>query len=276
MKRKLLLLSALLLLTGCQGGTGTSVDSSSSSTPDSSVETSSSDSIASSDSSSDSTTFEETGFLEYEDEFEVSGLTVTGVLADLGYDIIALVTNKEYQCSFYKEGATDNTITVEYTVEGIVSITGDMTSGLTVVGLKQGGTVVTIRDSAGLQLFTKAINVRDEKTPTELMDYAVNEVSYYYPVYTWSEMYRIMFTSSTAGIFYAIEGETEYGSTTFTFEIDETKKQVYNLDYYLLTITMDDSSYGLALTEIFFAVNGSGMIPFDSNYITVSLFKAIF
>ena len=267
MKKSIILLSSLLLLAGCGSVTNSTVTESNAS--DAQV----SESAGDTDSGDDE--FVETGFLTYEDEYTVSGLSQGGVFSSLGIDVVALVTDREYQGTLSKEGYVDKSLKFEMSVPGIIEISGDMDS-ITIKGIKEGGTVLTVRDSAGLQLYTKAINVRSEKSPTELSKYVYEDVNYYYPVMVSYDTYRITFDSINSGIFYAKEGDNDYGSQAFTYTYSDKKVSVGIAEYYVLNVTMTDDYASLKLEEIYLAVNGSGMVPYDNSGIAIQIFKAVF
>lgn len=224
---------------------------------------------------SDDNEFVENGLLETDEYFKASGVTIGGMLGDIGYDLIALVTEKEYSATLSEEGVTDYNLTFEISDPTILEVTGDMKNGLVFKGLKQGGTMITIRDARGYQLYTNAINVRDELKPTKLQAYMSEEVKYYYPIMVGFDTYRITFTADTAGIFYAKEGDNDYGTQSFTYTIGE-KTSMGQIDFYECLATMDDDYASLKLQRILIAVNGTSMIPYDNSGITLSLFKAVY
>lgn len=273
MKKSIILLSSLLFLVGCQNTTDTSSKESSkeSNNP---ISESTSDSTSTSSSEKKDEKFVEKGFLTYDDEYSVPKLEKGGFFNDLGIDIIALVTNKTYQGTLSLTGYTDKSLTFETSVPGIIEVSGTM-DGITVKGLKDGGTVLTVRDYQGLQLYTKAINVRSEKSPSELSKYIFEDVNYYYPIIVGYDTYRIAFDSTNSGIFYAKEGDLDYGTEAFTYEYGE-KATVGLAEYYILNVTMSSDYATLKLKEIYLAVNGSGMVPYDSSGIAIQLFTAVF
>lgn len=275
MSKKIILLAGLCLLTSC---TKTPASTASASVASTSPVASTSVFDSTSASTLPSTSTEDPsdpGFVTASD-YKATGVSASGIFSDLGYDIIALITGKEYTGTITQTGATSSDVTISYSVEGIATLTGDMTAGFTLVGNKAGGTVVTVRDANNYMLLRFAVNVRNELTPAEVLDYAANEVSYYYPVMVSNDVYRLTFTSATAGIFYAKEGDYDYGSKTFTYKINDTKESNGSFEYYTLTATMDDSYASLKLSDILLAVNGSSLIPYDTSGITINLFKAVF
>ena len=278
MKTKAFGVAALLvLLTACGESSGSGVTSSSlpTSEPSSSVATSSSVSSSTPSSSVISSSSVESGFTS-SSEYTAPSVSVGGILDDLGMDVIALVTGKSYAGSIVLKNYTDPTINVSFVGPDILTIVGDMKTGLTITGDTAGGTVVTFKDASDHMLYRTAINVRDRLTPTEVLNYAYEDVRSYVPIYSAGDNYSITFTSPTAGLFYAKEGDYDYGTQSFTVTISDTSSSAGTNEYYVLTVTMDSTSAPLMLSEIFLAVNGSGLIPFDNNYTTVNLFKATF
>jgi osmotically-inducible protein OsmY len=273
MSKKVILLASLCLLTSCTK-TSTSTSSIASTSPVAS--TSVADSASASTSSSTSAeTPTDPGFVTASN-YKATGVSASGIFSDLGYDIIALVTGKTYSGTITQTGASSATVTISYSVEGVAILSGDMTAGFTLIGSKSGGTVVTVKDVNDYMLYRFAVNVRDELAPDALLDYAANEVNFYYPVMSSYDTYKLTFTSSKAGMFYAKEGDNDYGTQTFTFKIGTAKSSNGSFEYYTLTTTMDDSYASLKLSTILLAINGSSLIPYDSNDIVLNLFKAVF
>ncbi len=273
MKKSIILLSSLLFLVGCQNTTNPSSKESSTES-NGPISESSSNSENSSSSETKEDKFVEKGFLTYEDEYSVPKLQKGGFFSDLGYDIIALVTGKTYQGTLSVDGYTDKTLQFETSVPGIIEVSGTM-DGITLKGLKDGGTVLTVRDHQGLQLYTKAINVRSAKSETELSNYIFEDVNYYYPIVVGYDTYRIAFDSTNSGIFYAKEGDLNYGTEAFTYTYGE-KATVGSAEYYILNVTMSSDYATLKLKEIYLAVNGSSMVPYDTSGIAIQLFTAVF
>ncbi len=272
MKKSIILLSSLLLLVGC--GSNTDSTATDSSKPSESPVSDSSASTSSSNSEKKDDVFVEKGFLTYEDEYSVPKLEKGGIFSDLGIDIVALVTNKVYTGTLALEGYTDKTLQFETSEEGILEISGDMNE-IKIKGLKDGGTVLTVRDANGLQLYTKAINVRSEKSHAELSKYIYEDVNYYYPVMVGYDTYRIAFDSTSTGIFYAKEGDLDYGTEAFSYEYGD-KASVGQAEFYVLNVTMSSDYATLKLKTIYLAVNGSGMVPYDSTGISIQIFTAVF
>lgn len=272
MKKSIIILSSMLLLVGC-GMKPDSTTTDSGKVSESTVSDSSSNTTDSTSEKKDEA-FVEKGFLTYDDEYSVPKLQKGGIFSDLGVDIIALVTNKEYTGTLAVDGYTDKSLQFEVSEEGILEISGDMNE-IKIKGLKDGGTVLTVRDSNGLQLFTKAINVRSEKSHAALSKYIYEDVNYYYPVMTGYDSYRIAFDSTSTGIFYAKEGDLDYGTEAFSYEYGE-KASVGQAEFYTLNVTMLSDYATLKLKTIYLAVNGSGMVPYDSTGISIQIFTAVF
>ncbi|MFA6830328.1 MAG: hypothetical protein WCR67_06490 [Bacilli bacterium] len=270
-KKTLFVILASLALTGCTTTPSSQPSASTQESTQPSTEISTEPSVE----PSTEPEFEEENFTEAED-FNATGVSAKGIFENLGYDVVALVTGKQYLGTITQENASSEVINVSYSVPGIVEIVGGMKSGLTVNAIKAGGTVVTFRDSNNYMLYRTAINVRDGYEAEDVIDYVVEEVSYFYPIQVGYDTYRITFTTATNGLFYAKEGDYDYGTESFTFEIDPELKSNGYFEYYSLAVVMDDSYASLALTEICLAKNGSSLIPFDNSGITVNLFKAIF
>ncbi len=271
MKKSIILLSSLLFLVGC-GITPDSSSTESSKESESPITDSASDTSGSESSTTDDE-FVETGFLTYEDEYSIPKLSMDGIFSNIDIDIVALVTGKSYSGTLSMTGYTDKSLTFETTVPGIIEVSGDM-DGITIKGLKDGGTVLTVRDYQGLQLYTKAINVRSKKTQSKLSKYIFEDVNYFYPVTVGYDTYRIAFDSTNSGIFYAKEGDLDYGTEAFTYEYNG-ETSVGQADYYVLNVTMTSDYATLKLKDIYLAVNGSGMVPYDNSGICLQIFKAV-
>lgn len=270
MKKQFLLLSSLLLLVGC----GTNTESVKPSEPQTSDnQTSELNKPSENPTTEKEANMDDTPLLEYEDEYVNPKAETSGIFTDLGMDVFALVTGTVYQGTVSQNGATDTTLQFELSEEGIISIIGDMSS-ITITALKAGGTILTIKNSQGHQLLTKAINVRDEKTPDELETYISENVRYFQQFVTGYDSYNITFTGNHSGIFYAKEGDLEYGTNSFTYKFGEQKIRG-NLFYYEMLVTMDDDKAALKLGTMYLAVNGTTLIPFDNTGTTLSIFKPI-
>jgi hypothetical protein len=119
-----------------------------------------------------------------------------------------------------------------------------------------GGTILTVRDSTGFMLYRVAVNVKAALSASELADYIVDDVRYYDALGSAYDSYQLTFVSATAGYIKAIESGNDYGSLSFTYDIDEQLQLSHDMYGYELAIVMDDSRSPLLLTSAFVYATG--------------------
>jgi hypothetical protein len=259
MKKRILLLAIPLILAGCAEQSNNSGLSSSSSDPASSSEEVSS-------SSNDGINFVSTSTYADKD------VSVSGILSDLNF-CKYVIKDKKYQCTITAKNETSSDVKVSFSNVGIVTFVGDLETGFTLNCLKVGGTIMTIKDSSDFMIYRTAINVREPLTAEKVTDYMVNSVTYYDAPIGYDH-YKISFTSPTAGVFTAKEGDNDYGSMTFTYAIDSELVQFIDLYGYNLTVTMDDSKSAILMTTIFVYGTGNSLMAYEKNGI-IGIFEEV-
>jgi len=221
LKKTLILGIALLGLTSCQGRSdrGSSIDGSS-------IDNGSTTSI----SEVTDITFPED--VTISDDDAISEMSVSGIFIDLSIGT-HLVVNKEYNVNFSFPSSFKGQPVFECSQTGILNF--ELVSGTTykMTALKQGGTILTIKDEDGIMYYRNAINARNKLTKEQVLHYAVNEVNYYESQFynTNSNNYKIMFETESTAIFQATEDGVYLGNMdlelTYVGENDNAEYSEY-------------------------------------------------
>ncbi len=263
MRKKSILLVALpLLLTSC-GGQSSEIPSSSASDGSSVIDSGNSSEEPIEEISSSGETYDFVSTEAYDD----SAISVGGILDSLDLIVEYAIKGIDYSVSISISDYSISDIVVASSNPEVAVLEGDLVNGYTLHCYNVGGTIITIRSADdNYLLYRQAVNVKEALTADQLIDHMVNEVRYYTSgSVSFGDEYNITFVDETSGIFSAYESAVDYGSMTFTYEMTSAEpEQFIDLYGYYFTLTMDDSSSYILLSDMFVYATGELLLPYTN------------
>lgn len=238
-----------LALTGCNQISSSTNESSSQTGQETTYQTSDTQSTSSSS----------IGKVEFIDDLEIpeddkiSDMSLSGVFLDIEIGS-HLVVGKEYSINLSSlPSSFKGSPVFVISDQSVMSI--ELISGTSykLVGLKEGGAILIIKDEDDIYYYRNAINFRNKKTVLETLSYATNDVNYYASCYSSTSYnnYKIMFDSfalkddqiTGSAVLEATEDGVYYGymtlSLTYEYEIDSGD---YNEYSFSIVYAADDQS----------------------------------
>lgn len=145
-------------------------------------------------------------------EDAVNDMEIQGVFLDISIGA-HLVVDKTYSVNLSFPTSFSGEAKFEFSNPDILEIKKVTSSTYTLKALKQGGTILTIKDQDDIIFYRNAINSRNKLSKDEAVSYALNQVDYWESKLFSSDdnNYKLMFTSTKSATLEVTEMGVNYG-----------------------------------------------------------------